>query len=117
MEIQFTRIVRTYFSTELETDAVTALLDEYRVGETGESVSDRLSDAHCYSATNEAFWAALAALVGTETVDTETDFDLDEEDSADDESDDDDEEQDDEDEDDESDNEDTSDLSGILIDA
>ncbi len=114
MEIQFTRIRKDFLTIEIEPDAISALLDAHHVGDTlGNSVSDRLWAADTYSATHDAFWTALAGQTSVQTVDTETDWTLDEEDSEEDESDDDD-------EDDDSDNEDeddTSDLSALLIDA
>ena len=85
MEIQFTRTVNTFFTATIEPDAVEALLDQYRIGETGESLSDRLQEA---SDMGGDFWVALADLESTETVETETDYTLDEEDAADDEEDD-----------------------------
>jgi hypothetical protein len=81
VEIQFTRVTKTYFVSTIEPDAVTALLDRHMIGDISESVSDRLWAASAYSAVNEAFWSELSDQAGTEVADTETDFDLDEEDS------------------------------------
>ncbi len=89
VEIQFTRIRKDYFVTNIEADALTALLDAHKIGEMGESLSDRLWAANAYSAQTEAFWAELADQGGSEAVDNETDYDLDEENSDEDEDDDD----------------------------
>jgi hypothetical protein len=111
VEIQFTRIVKTFYTTNVERDALEALLDEHMIGESGESLADRMEEANGWSTGVGGFWEALASL--GEEVGTESDFSL-EEDVDDDEDDDDDT---DDDEDDDTDEDDLVDVDALLIDA
>lgn len=110
MEIQFTRTRSDFFTIDIESDAVTALLDAHGVGDPNESVSDRLATADDFGI--DDFWSALADQAGAHIVDTETNWTLDGDDADED-------EEDDEDDDDEQDDEDddTVDLGSLLIDA
>ena len=103
MEIQFTRIVKTFYTTNVERDALEALLDEHMIGESGESLADRMDEANGWSGGVGGFWEALASL--GEEISTETDFDLDED------------VEDDEEDDDDTDDDDLIDVDALLIDA
>lgn len=90
--VEFTRTTNVFKTLTIEGDALTALLDEHCIGESGESLDERMWTANAFSTANAAFWTAVDALVATED-DHEDNFTLDEvtdEDAEDDEDDEDD---------------------------